>query len=93
MIFGRQNLWVKNCGCHEQLFFIVGRPLVIIKVQAAQTHHEKKTKQNKTIFKEEKNLSYLFLLKKLCIKWELEKKIRAPDGIGTHDPPWSSRML
>ena len=60
MVFGRQNHWVKNCGCHEQLLFIVGRPLVIIKVQAAQTHHKKKTKQNKTIFKEEKNLSYLF---------------------------------
>ena len=60
MVFGRQNHWVKNCGCHEQLLFIVGRPLVIIKVQAAQTHHKKNTKQNKTIFKEEKNLSYLF---------------------------------
>lgn len=58
MVFGRQ---VKNCGCHEQLLFIVGRPLVIIKVQAAQTHQKKnKTKQNKTIFTEEKNLSYLF---------------------------------
>ena len=45
---------------HEQLLFTVGHPLVIIKVQAAQTHHKKKTKQNKTIFKEEKNLSYLF---------------------------------
>ena len=24
---------------------------------------------------------------------ELGKKNRAPDGIWTHDPPWSSRML
>ena len=23
----------------------------------------------------------------------LGKKIRVPDGIWTHDPPWSSRML
>ena len=23
----------------------------------------------------------------------ISEKIRAPDGIRTHDPPWSSRML
>ena len=70
MVFGRQNHWVKNCGCHEQLLFIVGRPLVIIKVQAAQTHHKKKTKQNKTIFKEEKK-SVVFI-SQLFNRWKTD---------------------
>ena len=29
----------------------------------------------------------------LIFEEDSEKKIRVPDGIWTHDPPWSSRML